>query len=123
MVGQSLAFNASLYIQILRLDLSESETYIALHGDELEAAVMTLVVQLRLPAVAHVEKLVAGRRLCIACLFVGLRLLKGGAARYDVDVRRYLARGDNGVAALNGQRRAADGKQLGLCRAKDGSAN
>lgn len=87
------------------------KTYIALHGDELEPAVVSLMVQLRLPVVALVQKFIAGGSLGIASLLVGLCLLEVGTASNDMNVGRDLSGEDNGIASLNSQWRAVDCKQ------------
>lgn len=89
-------------------------TYIALHLYELKLAIMALVVELGLPVVALVEKLITGGRLGVASDVIGLCLLKGGTACDDMNVGRDDSREDNGITTLDSQWCTVDSEKLRL---------
>lgn len=72
------------------------------------------MIELRLPIVAIVEKLVAGSGFGVASDFVGLSLLEGGATGDDMDMRGDNTRKHNGITSLDGKRRAVDCEELTL---------
>lgn len=92
---------------------SKNTTYSALHLDELKLAIPALMVQLRLPVVALVEMLVARRGPGLAGLLVGQVEGKPRAANNGVHMGGDDAGEDDGIAAVEGQRRAVDREQLG----------
>ena len=75
---------------------------------------MTLMIELRLPIVAIVEKLVTSSGFGVAGDLVGLGLLEGGATGDNVDMRRDDTREHNGISSLDGKRCAVDGEELTL---------
>lgn len=76
-----------------------------------------------MPVVASVEDLVAGGRLGVAGLLVGLGQGEVGASSDNVNMRRNLSRVDNRVATLDGQRRTVDCEELSIGSLKEGRRN
>lgn len=89
-------------------------TYNSKQLDQLEAVVVVLVVQLRLPVVALVQRLVACGVARVSGILIAHGQVVSSASDDGVDVAAQLAWADNGVGPLHRQRLAVHDEEAAL---------